>query len=258
MQPPQNQFGIQVAARTKSAASSLVMTMMLGSCGVNDGETVAYNSQIAIAQQMLESGQLDRGYRLLDDVTRENAGSGPAQLALGSAYLASDAYLKAELAFTSAIENGQAVEGRMGLGRVALARNRAQEARQHFQEVLKRNPRNLDALNGIGVSHDLDGNHHLAAEEYRKVLQVDPAHAAALNNLGLSYALAGNGEEAARIMSDLAGSTLSDAVVRQNLAVAYMVTGRQQDGIEMARTDISADRAEALGNAVIRYRRERS
>jgi Flp pilus assembly protein TadD len=257
MQPPQTHFGVKVALRTKSATSGVVLTMMLGSCGTNDGEAIGYKSQIAVAQQMLESGQVERGYRLLDDVTRENASSGPAQIVLGNAYLAGDAFLKAELAFTRAIDNGQAVDGRLGLGRVALARNRADEARRHFQEVLQRNPRNLSAINGIGVSHDLDGNHHLAVLEYRKVLEIDPADAAALNNLGLSFALAGNGEEATRILSDLAGSALSDTVVRQNLAVAYMVTGRQQEGLQLASTDISTERAEALGSAVIRYRRGR-
>ncbi|MCU0910447.1 MAG: tetratricopeptide repeat protein [Rhodobacteraceae bacterium] len=244
--------------RSLHAAAGIAMMMALGSCGLSGDQPVGYQAQIAVAEQMLQSGQFDRGYRILDDVTRQQSSSGPAQLALGDAYLRSRAYLKAELAYRRASETGKNVDGQIGLGRVALARNEAQAARQHFQGVLARNPRSLAALNGMGVAYDLEGNHLMAAAEYRKALAIDPGYNPALNNLGLSLALAGNGAEAAQVLSEVAASQVNDAVLRQNLAVAYFVAGREQDGRRLATTDISGQRADLLRNAVLRYRRARS
>jgi Flp pilus assembly protein TadD len=246
------------AARMTARRTGVALVLLLASCSLSGNQPVGFQSQVAVAEQMLQNGQLERGYRILDDVSQQHGSSGPAQLALGNAYLNGAAFLKADIAYRRAIEAGRAEEGRIGLGRVALAQNKAALARQHFKSVLDRNPRSLPARNGLGVSHDLDRDHHLAIAEYRKALELDPANATALNNLGLSLALAGSAAEATGILSDLAGSNLSDPVIRQNLAIAYMVTGREQDAYRLATTDISDDRARALRDAVIRYRRARS
>lgn len=247
--------------RTKPSSTGLARLFVavgfaafLGGCSLSGTQPVGFASRINVAERMLLSGQHDGAYRLLDEVTQAHAGTPEAELAVGDAYLAAGAFLRAETAYRAAIASGDTNKGEVGLGRVALARNAPDRAMTHFNAVLQRQADNLDARNGLGVALDLKGLHPQAREQYAAVLQFEPVHVAALNNMALSNALSGSGESAVASLRDLTESNLSDATLRQNLAIALYVTGRRSDAQELAAADLDAATAGTLFNSVIRYR----
>lgn len=250
--------------KNPGAGSHILMRMMqcaafltITACSMSGSQEVGYQARIDVAKQMLLSGQYNRGYRLLEAVEKEHGDQTGAYLALGDAYLEASAFLKANLAFEKAKRKGALVKGDIGLGRVALARNEPKLASDRFLAALTHEPQNVVAINGIGVSHDLFGNHHLARLEYARVLEIDPTHSNSINNLGLSLALQGSGERSVQILSDLARSELDDATIRQNLAIGFAVVGRRQDAMRLARADLSEVEAKRLFKAVVNYRRSR-
>lgn len=246
----------------KRPATRMALTagavILLASCGLSGTQQVGFQSRIDVGARMLQSGQHASGYRLLDQVAAEHAGSSEADLRIAEAYLDNSAFAKAETAYHNAARNGAGQGAVIGLGRVAIARNKPDMAIQHFSTVLSADPLNLAALNGMGVAFDLKGQHAQARAEYNKVLAVNPAHVDALNNLALSNVLGGSGETAVAILQDLTGSQLNDPVLRQNLAIALAITGRTQDATKVATADISEQQANAIFDMVRNYRRSAS
>lgn len=241
-----------VLHRTALAMSTVIM---LSACELSGSQDVGFQSRVDVATRMLQSGQHASGYQILDQVATDHAGSPEAYLAIGNAYLEVGAFAKADNAFATAARYGAQEKATIGLGRAALARNAPDEAIQHFSSVLKKEPRNLTAINGIGVALDLKGQHTAARIEYNKVLAIDPTHVAALNNLALSNTLHGSGEIAVAFLQYLTRSQINDPTLRQNLALALSVTGRQQDAFRLATADISEKQAEAVFQLVANYRR---
>jgi Flp pilus assembly protein TadD len=240
------------------AGLALAALLALASCDFSGSQQVGFQSRIDVGARMLQSGQHASGYRLLDQVAAEHAGSAEAGLAIAAAYLDARAFAKAENAYTSAARSGAGPRAVVGLGRVALARNAPDQAMRHFSAVLEKDPGNLAAINGMGVAHDLKGQHATARAEYNRVLTIDPTHVDALNNLALSNVLGGSGETAVAILQDLTGSQVNDPTLRQNLAIALAVTGRRQDAVRLATADITEGQAEAIFQLVSTYRRSRS
>ncbi|MGL6209143.1 MAG: tetratricopeptide repeat protein, partial [Paracoccaceae bacterium] len=179
-------------------------------CGLGGGQPVGHQSQLAVAEQLILSGQVTQGYRIIDEVNERKIRSPKVRLDVADGYFEVNALLKAEQSYRDAISQGAEVEGLIGLGRVSLARNEAAEARKHFQAALERSENNLAALNGLGVAFDLDGQHAQAQQLYRRVLDVNPVHVDALNNYGLSLVLQGSVQTATRVLTDLTESNLDN------------------------------------------------
>ncbi len=92
-------------------------------------------------------------------------------------------------------------EAHMNIGAIALSFRGYQRARDSFQAVLREEPKNLDAIMGLGVAYrgmsaeamadEKDKLLNLAEAQYKKVLSLAPrnsrSYADALYNLGLLY-----------------------------------------------------------------------
>jgi Flp pilus assembly protein TadD len=236
----------------------LTATAALSACETVDSQPVGYESRVSVAERMLERGQFSGAYTLLDDVSSDHATNGAAHARVGQAYLNNRAFNKAEASFRSAIQLGAQTKGYIGLGRVALARNDASNARKIFLAVLQDDLGNVDAMNGIGVAYDLVGQHDLAREQYMRILQLHPGRVETLNNLALSHVLGGDAAYAASILHDLTESQLDDPGLRQNYALALYVSGHTNEAMRLATVDMTETEAIGIFNAVIAYRRARS
>lgn len=71
-------------------------------------------------------------------------------------------------------------------GKRDLAAGRNGLAIRRFGEALAREPRSLDALNGMAVAYAGIGRHDVAQAYFERALEVDPADVATLNNYGRS------------------------------------------------------------------------
>lgn len=119
-------------------------------------------------------------------------------------------------------------------GRNYLKAGNATEAANVYKLVLEQEPKNVRALNGLAVSHDLRQEHKAAANLYEKAY--DNADRDSRNgilvNWALSLMLAGEaGQAVQKLEPAVAESDLPS--LRQTLAIAYGLSGRLDDAKEL-------------------------
>lgn len=244
----------RVQRRSSRLVSSVALVIALAGCGLSGNQAIGYEGQLEIAQQFMQTGEYDRANRILDSLATERGQSPKVFLDLGDLYLRNGDFLRAEQSFRRADRSGSSTAPRLGLARVALARNQPDVAAREFLAILNVEPSNSAAMNGLGVAHDLKGLHFDAQSYYRSAYEIDVSNLDALNNLGLSLTLGGNADSGASVLTDLARSDRGDPVTRQNLALAYGLTGQTDAAERLARVDITADQFRHVVDVVKRYR----
>jgi Flp pilus assembly protein TadD len=134
----------------------------------------------------------------------------------------------------------------LGLGRVELTREPAAAATL-FAQVIAADPRNVPALNDLGIAHDLVGRHAEAQAVYRQAIAIAPTDLAAQVNLGLSLALSGNSAEAIELLRPLASRPDATPRMRHDYAVALAIGGYIAEAEQVLRADMTAEQvAEAI------------
>ncbi len=123
-------------------------------------------------------------------------------------------------------------------GRLLLRLNRAADAAEIYQTILKNDHRDMKAMNGLGIAFDYQGQHEEAQNQYRAALERAPDHLVTLNNLAHSYVLSGKYSEAIGLLEPHAADRDATPALRQNLAEAYGLSGMYADAERMARMDL--------------------
>lgn len=77
-----------------------------------------------------------------------------------------------------------AQSGEVAQAYTLLGRGQVNEAIATFERVLRQNPNNLDALQGIGIAYRRVGRNADALEIYQRILAIDPNNQLALSTLG--------------------------------------------------------------------------
>lgn len=114
------------------------------------------------------------------------------------------------------------------LGQLMAQLERFDEAELVFQDVTEINAYSLDALNGLGVLHDMRGRHDTAQEYFKLAIGLESRSAKLTNNLGYSYYLAGNYVEAETLFLDAVNYDSNYDRAWSNLALMYSKMGRVQ------------------------------
>jgi tetratricopeptide (TPR) repeat protein len=78
-------------------------------------------------------------------------------------------------------------EARLNAGNIVLDFRKYGEATEHFQAVLKREPKNYEAMTGLGMAQRASKNFPAAEASYKKAQRMDPQRAQADFNLGILY-----------------------------------------------------------------------
>lgn len=133
-----------------------------------------------------------------------------------------------------------------GRGRARLASNRPADAAADFRASLERRPDNPIAINGLGVSADMEGRHLEAQSYYRQALALDPGNERVRSNLGLSLALAARFDDAVAELAPLAGKSAHTGKARHNLALALGLMGKQDQALRLSSGTL--DSAQAADN----------
>lgn len=124
----------------------------------------------------------------------------------------------------------------VGLGTVAQARGRTDEAIAHFRAALAEEPDYVVARYNLALALESSGDLAGAVREYERTVRDDPAHAAAHNNLGLIAARDGRLAEAVRHFEAAVAAEPSFPEARNNLGNAYRQRGDlDRAGEELAR-----------------------
>ncbi len=132
------------------------------------------------------------------------------------------------------------VDARHGYGNALIALDRPSAALSQFEAALGLREE-VRSLNGIGIAHDMLGDHTAAQAHYRTALVLEPANLTVRNNLALSLAVTGKFAEAIAIMRRAITDPRAGARHRLNLALVYGLAGHSAAAAEIARIDLDEE-----------------
>ncbi len=130
------------------------------------------------------------------------------------------------------------VDARIGYANALLAMRRPKLALENFQRAAAVDGDDFRTHNGLGISHDLLGEHEQAQEAYRAGLRHAAGNPTLRNNLALSMLLAGHADQAIPILEELTRSPLGNARFRHNLALAHALRGDMTAAENLLRGDL--------------------
>ena len=95
-----------------------------------------------------------------------------------------------------------------------------------YEKILTASPKDIKAINGLGISYNSMGAYEVAQNLYRNGLGIHPASLTLKNNLALSLMFDGKPNQAIAILKRSAlGDTAEAMKARENLALAYVRSG---------------------------------
>ncbi len=131
-------------------------------------------------------------------------------------------------------------DAKHGYGNALIALDRPEVALSQFEAALSVREE-ARSYNGIGVAHDLLGDHVAAQAHYRTALVLEPANLTVRNNLALSLAVSGEFAEAIAILRRAITDPRAGARHRLNLALVYGLAGESEAAAEIARIDLDEE-----------------
>lgn len=201
--------------------------LLLAACsgGSSNEPRLATEPTVHLAESALAGGNAEFALRISEGILSRQPGNVDALVVRGEAQTALGQKMQAAANFQRALQlSSTSYRALVGLGRLRLESDPA-AAETLFQRALGYDPRNIPALNNLGISRDLQNRHADAQDAYRKALALSPNNSATLVNLGLSLALSGKKQDALRVLRPLASDPVAANGVRQNLATALSAAG---------------------------------
>lgn len=194
-----------------------------------------------VARAALEDGSPTVALAVSEGILKENPQEVAALIYKGDALVLLNRVAEGEESYRTALSfDSHAVGAQMGLARLRL-RVAPLEAQAMLLDVLKQQPRNLMAMNDLGIACDLLGDHAAAQVQYRKALGSDPSMRSASVNLAVSMALSGRAAEAVTMLRKVADEPGSSMRIRHDLAAALALAGDQDGASRILSKDMSAE-----------------
>ncbi len=195
------------------------------------------NALLRSARGARDSGDLPNAVMLYKNAYDLASGRADIAAELAQTLGALGAHNEAAEVYRDALKNDpKNAEALRGLGNTLIALNQPRLALEQFQAalVLKSDPR---LYNSMGVAHDMSGDSLTAQASYRSGLALAPNDPSLRNNLALSSALAGDYEQAIGMLAKLVDEPRAGNRPRQNLALVYGLAGRSGEAAKLIRID---------------------
>lgn len=174
----------------------------------------------------------------------------PVYLKLGEAYMRAERIDDAKKVYEEALPFDENDEVKKQLGRLYLSTGQPDAAISIFEGITLVHKDDVKALNGLGVAHDLRGEHGVAQDYYRKALSINGENDEVKSNLGLSLAFEGKYEEALKLLRPLGEALGATSKQRHNLAFVYALSGNQSKAEEIYAKDMKAGEINATLQAI--------
>jgi Flp pilus assembly protein TadD len=137
-------------------------------------------------------------------------------------------------------QNPDSIRANIGMGRIKLLTD-ASVAEPLFRRVLRQDPKNLTALNNLGIAQDLLGRHDEAQATYRQALDLNPNLESAVVNLSLSLAMSGRGTEAMQLLGPKARAPEASAKLKQDYASVLSMSGHKTEAERFLAQNMTPD-----------------
>lgn len=162
----------------------------------------------------------------------------PLYLKLGEAYMNAERLDEAKKVYEEALPFDENDEVKKQLGRLYLSTGQADAAIPIFEGIVLIHKDDIRAYNGLGVAHDLKGDHQLAQNYYNKALLINEENTEVKSNLGLSLAFEGKYEESLKLLQPIGEALGASSKQRHNLALVYALSGDQSKAQEIFAKDM--------------------
>lgn len=216
-----------VVDRKQSGSSKIAALMRVAASTANAGDMVT------------AAGLYRRAHELDPLLVAPLIELGKALAALGDQHGAAEAFRNAMTVAKASSSSSRKLlpEAAHGLGNALISMEQPKAAITQFEYAMteRDDPRHF---NGIGVAHDMLGQHGAAQAYYRTGLEVDPDNTELLNNLGLSLAISGKFNNAVSVLKRIAYRPGATSRHRLNLALALGLAGRMVEAADLARRDL--------------------
>lgn len=136
----------------------------------------------------------------------------------------------------------------------ALKDKRNEDAIKILQELIEKNPKQLELYINLGTAYRASGKPHEAHKLLSEALVLSPSHAQALNNLALIELDLGHSAEAER---NLKASLALDPEMTEgilNLGIYYEKNGNYQDAIDWYKKYVTHPRADRSVASLVKAR----
>ena len=228
----------QAPSKRGAAARALCLVGIVTLAGCS-GQSKGPRPGLNVADEALRNGSPQIALQVALGILARSPDDVPALLVQGDAATQLGNNADASTAFTRVLKlEPNSVHAKIGLGRVRLTTEPA-EAEALFQDAVRLDPGNINALNNLGIARDLQGRHREAQEAYRQVRASHPGNTAALVNLALSLAMSGDSASAIQIMAPLADEPGATMKVRHDYAAVLAMAGREADAETILSRDLS-------------------
>ena len=193
---------------------------------------------LEVAEAALQGNTPQIALQVADNVLSRNPRDAKALAIKGDALTTLGRMEEAGAAYSQALQIDRgSTRAKIGLGRLQLASN-PQAAEKLFLEVLQVDPRNVTALNDLGVARDLEGQHEGAQAAYRQALGINPDLHSAQVNLALSMAMTGHGSDAIKLIKPLAINPGATRKLRHDYAAVLTMAGDRPEAERVLSQDL--------------------
>ncbi|HVG81032.1 MAG TPA: tetratricopeptide repeat protein, partial [Methylomirabilota bacterium] len=238
-----------MTARTTSglrrgALAALLATALLAGCasaghGPATAGAASPNGLMRLADKARDRGELAIAasfYRKAYDADPQRA---DPLVSLGQVLMEMQRPDHASEAFSAALViEPRNLEALRGLGNSKLALKEPEQAIPPLKQALAQSANDFRVHNALGVAYDLSGDRKGAHQYYRTGLKLAPDNAPLRSNYALSLALSGDAEEALDTIAPLAAAPNATPQQRQTVALVYGLAGDTEKSEQLARMDL--------------------
>ncbi|VXD23376.1 Tetratricopeptide TPR_2 repeat protein [Planktothrix serta PCC 8927] len=165
----------------------------------------------------------------------------------GNAAQAAGNYSQAETIFRQVIRiNPQDANAYNGMGNALRKQGKLEEAITYYQKAIQLDPKYPNAYNGMGLALKDQGKLEAAITNYQKAIQLDPKSAIPYYNLGIALSDQGKVEEAITNYQKAIQLDPKFAYAYTNLGIALKDQGKVEEAITNYQKEIQLDPKSAI------------
>lgn len=217
----------------------LLCSLFQVSCNNLSPEDSEQNSLIRAGDRVQAAGDSSSAINVYKSALEKNPHHKlPLYLKLGEAYMNAERLDEAKKIYEEALPFDENDQVKKQMGRLYLSLGQPDDAISIFEGIALIHKDDLKALNGLGVAHDLRGEHPRAQEYYHKALAIHEGNDEVKSNLGLSLAFEGRYGEALKWLQPIGEALGATSKQRHNLALVYALSGDQTKAQEIFGKDM--------------------